>query len=235
MLEKLKEDMRKLASPEKAKSLQRFFKTENGQYGEGDIFLGVIVPDTRKIAKKYYDLDSYALQELLNSKIHEERLLALIILTEKYKKSKKDMLKRRQIFEFYLKNTNRVNNWDLVDLSAPNIVGEFLQKEDTGILRQLAKSESIWERRIAIISTYSFIKKRSFGEALAVSDILLKDKHDLIHKAVGWMLREIGKRNKNVLEIFLQPRYKQMPRTMLRYAIEKFPEEERKRWLKGKV
>ena len=235
MLEKLKEDMRKLASPEKAKSLQRFFKTENGQYGEGDIFLGVIVPDTRKIAKKYYDLDSYALQELLNSKIHEERLLALIILTEKYKKSKKDMLKRRQIFEFYLKNTNRVNNWDLVDLSAPNIVGEFLQKEDTGILRQLAKSESIWERRIAIISTYSFIKKRSFGEALAVSDILLKDKHDLIHKAVGWMLREIGKRNKNVLEIFLQPRYKEMPRTMLRYAIEKFPEEERKRWLKGKV
>ena len=232
MLEELKKELRESANPEKAKTLQRFFKTGKGQYGEGDIFLGIQVPIQRQIAREYIDLNFQEIQELLNSKIHEERLIALIILAIKFKKAKKDNFVKRQIFEFYLKNTSRVNNWDLVDFSAPNIVGEFLQKEDTGILKQLAKSGNFWERRIAIISTYSFIRKRSFGEALAISDILLKDEHDLIHKAVGWMLREIGKRNKNVLEIFLQQRHKEMPRTMLRYAIEKFPEDERKKWLK---
>ncbi|MFA4953510.1 MAG: DNA alkylation repair protein [Candidatus Pacearchaeota archaeon] len=232
MLEELKKELREFENPEKAKVLRRFFKTGKGQYGEGDIFLGIQVPTQRQIAKKYFNLNFQEIQELLNSKIHEERLIALIILTNQYKKAKKDNFAKRQIFEFYIKNINNVNNWDLVDLSAPNIVGEFLQKEDTGILRELAKSKNIWERRIAIISTYSFIRKRSFGEALIISDILLKDEHDLIHKAVGWMLREIGKRNKNVLEIFLQQRHKEMPRTMLRYAIEKFPEEERKKWMK---
>ena len=250
MLEELKKELHEFENPEKAKVLRRFFKTGKGQYGEGDVFLGIQVPIQRQIAKKYLDLNFQEIQELLNSKIHEERLIALIILTNKYKKANakdisyfgatkskekdfvgKDNLTRRQIFEFYLLNTSRINNWDLVDLSAPNIVGEFLQKEDTGILRQLAKSENIWERRIAMISTYSFIRKRSFGEALAISDILLKDKHDLIHKAVGWMLREIGKRNKDVLELFLSQRHKEMPRTMLRYAIERFPYEERKKWM----
>ena len=232
MLEELKKELREFANPEKAKSLQRFFKTGKGQYGEGDVFLGVKVPMQRQVAKRYIDLNFQEIQELLNSKIHEERLTALIILTLKFKKAKKDNFTKRQIFEFYLKNSDRVNNWDLVDLSAPNIVGEFLQKEDTGILRQLAKSQNLWERRIAIISTAPFIRNRSFGETLAISDILLNDKHDLIHKAVGWMLREIGKRNKDVLELFLQQRHKEMPRTMLRYAIEKFPEEERKKYLK---
>ena len=235
MLSQLKKELQDAADPEQTKNLRRFFKTGKGQYGEGDIFIGIQVPIQREIAKKYLDLSFQDLQELLNSKFHEERLVALIILVNQFKKSKKDGLKKRQIFEFYLKNTNRINNWDLVDLSAPTIVGEFLQKEDTGILKQLARSENIWERRIAILSTAAFIKRRGFGETLSISEMLMNDPHDLIHKAVGWMLREVGKRNKNVLEVFLQQRYKNMPRTMLRYAIEKFPPEERKKWMKGKI
>jgi len=234
MLNELKTELRSLANPEQAKKLQRFFKTGKGQYGEGDVFLGIKVPIQREIAKKYLDLNFQELQELLNSKIHEERLIALIILVNQFKKAKKDRLEQRQIFSFYLKNTHRINNWDLVDLSAPGIVGEFLQKEDTGVLRQLANSGNIWERRIAVLSTFPFIKRRNFGESLAISEMLMKDEHDLIHKAVGWMLREIGKRNKNVLEFFLSQRHKEMPRTMLRYAIEKFPEDERKKWMKRK-
>ena len=216
MLSKLKKDLQSLANPEKAKVLQKFFKTGKGEYGEGDVFLGIVVPEQRRIAKKYLGLSFEELQELLNSKIHEERLIALIILTELYKKSKKDGLKKRQIFEFYLNNTKNINNWDLVDLSAPKIIGEFLQKEDTGILRQLANSENLWERRIAIISTAPFIRKRSFGETLVISDILINDGQDLIHKAVGWMLREVGKRNLSVEESFLKEHYTSMLRAMLR-------------------
>ncbi len=232
MLEELKKELKVLANPEQTKALQRFFKTGKGQYGEGDVFIGIKVPVLRKIAGKYFELDFQELQEMMNSKIHEERLIALIILTLKFRKTKKDSLMKRKIYEFYLKNTHRTNNWDLVDISAPNIIGEFLQKEDSGILRHLASSKNLWEKRIAIISTISFIKRRNFGEALVISDLLLNDEHDLIHKAVGWMLREIGKRNKEVLELFLETRHKKMPRTMLRYAIEKFPEDERKKWLK---
>ena len=158
----------------------------------------------------------------------------MLILMNRYKKAKKNPVEKRRIFEFYLDNRKRINNWDLVDLSAPTILGDFLEKEETGILAQLALSENVWERRIAIVSTYTFIRKRRFGETLKIAEMLLNDKHDLIHKAVGWMLREIGKRNKNVLEIFLSTRYKQMPRTMLRYAIERFPEEEKRKYLKGK-
>lgn len=231
MLPQLKSQLRAVANPEQAKISQRFFKTGKGQYGEGDIFLGIKVPVQREIAKNFLDLNFNELQELLNSKIHEERFTALVILGLKFKKAKKNKFEQRRIFEFYLKNTERINNWDLVDLSAPNIVGEFLQKEDSGILRELAKSQNLWERRIAIVSTYPFIKKRNFGETLSISEMLMNDEHDLIHKAVGWMLREVGKKNKNVLEIFLNQRHKEMPRTMLRYAIEKFPEEERKRWM----
>jgi len=235
MLLKLKQELTSLSNPEKAKILRKFFKTGKGQYGEGDIFLGLTSQQIKDIAKKFYDLNLSEMQNLLESKIHEERVCALRILVAKFNKFKKERIKQREIYEFYLKNSHRINNWDLVDLSAPNIVGEFLQKEDASILRQLAKSSNLWERRIAIVSTYSFIRKRSFGETLVISEILLNDEHDLIHKAVGWMLREVGKRNKNALEIFLQPRYKKMPRTMLRYAIEKFPEEERKKYLKGKI
>lgn len=235
MLNDLKKDIEKAKNPEQAKILQRFFKTGKGEYGEGDIFLGIKVPVQRIIAKKYADLSFTDLQILLNSKIHEERLIALIILTNKYKKAKKDTMKKRQIFEFYLKNTNNINNWDLVDLSAPNIVGDFSSIDGNEIIRFLAKSKNLWEKRIAIVSTHAFIRKRIFGETLAIADILIQDEHDLIHKAVGWMLREIGKRNIEVLEIFLKERYKTMPRTMLRYAIEKFPEEKRKKYLRGEI
>ncbi len=234
MLEILIKELQELKNPEQAKILQKFFKTGKGEYAEGDVFLGIKVPVQRKISKKYIHLDFKEIQELLNSKIHEHRLIALLILIEKYKKAKKDLLERRKIFEFYLKNTRNINNWDLVDLSAPLIMGDFLQREGTEILKNLAESRNLWERRIAIVSTYPFIKKRMFGETLAISEILLNDEHDLIHKAVGWMLREVGKRNKEVLELFLMQRYKTMPRVMLRYSIEKFPEEERKKWLSKK-
>jgi 3-methyladenine DNA glycosylase AlkD len=236
MLNELRKEVNELRNLEQAKNLQRFFKTGKGQYGEGDLFLGIKVPATRKIVKKYWKYISLRdIQELLNSKFHEERLIGLLVLVEAYKKSKRDKLKQREIYEFYLKNTSRINNWDLVDLSAPNIVGDFCSIEGTEILKLLAKSENIWERRIAILSTAPFIRKRIFGETLAISDMLIKDKHDLIHKAVGWMLREVGKRNQEVLEIFLKDRYKTMPRTMLRYAIERFPEERRKAYLKGNI
>jgi len=236
MLNELINEIESEKNEEQAKNLQRFFKTKKGEYGEGDIFLGIKVPIQRRIVKKYWKgITLKEIQELLNSKIHEKRLMGLLILVEMYKKSKENKLKQREIFEFYLKNTSRVNNWDLVDLSAPSIVGDFSNVEGTEILKFLAKSKNIWERRIAIISTAPFIKKRIFGETLSIADILINDEHDLIHKAVGWMLREVGKKNQEVLEIFLKERYKQMPRTMLRYAIEKFPEEKRKKYLKGEI
>ena len=232
----IKSDLKKLANPEKAKAWQRFYKTGKDQYAEGDVFLGISVPEQRKIAKEYYkNIPLKEVEQLLESEIHEHRLTALIILVEKYKKAKKDNLQKRQIFEFYLKNTKKINNWDLVDLSAPNIVGDFSLKDGTHIIRFLAKSDNLWEKRIAILATFAFIKKRNFGESLFIADALMNDEHDLIHKAVGWMLREVGKRNLPVLELFLSTRYKQMPRTMLRYAVEKFPEEKRKKYLKGEI
>jgi len=235
MLNELINELNSLKNPEQAKVLQRFFKTGKGEYGEGDIFLGIKIPIQRNVAKKYINLPFNDLQNLLDSKVHEYRMIALIILVNKYKKSKKNKLRQREIFEFYLKNTSRINNWDLVDLSAPSIIGDFSNIEGTEILKFLAKSKNMWERRIAILSTHAFIKKRIFGETLSIADILIKDEQDLIHKAVGWMLREVGKRNKEVLDIFLKERYKQMPRTMLRYAIERFPEEKRKAYLKGEI
>jgi 3-methyladenine DNA glycosylase AlkD len=235
MLNQLQKELNDSRDPEQAKNLQRYFKTGAGEYAEGDIFLGIKVPVQRQIAKKYLGLNYSEIQQLLNSKIHEHRFIALLLLLEKYKKAKKNRLEQRKIFEFYLKNTHNINNWDLVDVSAPTIVGGFLQKEGTELLTNLAQSKNIWERRIAIISTASLIKKRRFGETLAISEILLKDEHDLIHKAVGWMLREVGKRNKPMLELFLMQRYNKMPRVMLRYAVEKFPENERKSWLKKKA
>ena len=236
MLVNLIKELQKVRDPDQAKNLQRFFKTKKGEYGEGDVFIGIKMPIVRGIVKKYWKYTPLKdIQELLNSKFHEERMIGILILVQAYKKSKKDKLKQREIFEFYLKNTSRINNWDLVDLSAPNIVGDFSGIEGTEILKFLAKSNNIWERRIAILATGAFIRKRIFGETLAIADMLLKDEHDLIHKAVGWMLREVGKRNKEVLEIFLKERYKEMPRTMLRYSIEKFPEEKRRAYLKGNI
>ncbi|VVB79558.1 DNA alkylation repair enzyme [uncultured archaeon] len=231
MLNEIKQELQSIADPGRARKCKSYFKTGKGQYAEGDIFIGVGSPKQRELAKKYKDIPLNELQELLNSKIHEYRQTALFIMVIKFKKAKKNPLEKRQIFELYMKNTSRINNWDLVDCSAPHIVGEFLQKEGAERLKQLAKSENLWERRIAIISTFAFIKNNNFGDTLAISDMLLKDEHDLIHKAVGWGLREVGKKNKKVLELFLMQRYKEMPRTMLRYAIEKFPEDERKKWM----
>lgn len=231
----LKSEIKQLANPERAKILRRFFKTGKGEYGEGDIFLGITVPESRKIAKKYLSLRLEEISELFKSKIHEERLIALLILVEKFKKAKKNKLEQRKIFEFYLQQSQFVNNWDLVDLSADKIVGEFLFNDDKQLLHYYANSKNIWQRRIAIVSTFAFIKRRKFGETLAIAEILLKDEHDLIQKAVGWMLREVGKRNSEVLETFLQQNYKSMPRTMLRYSIEKFPEERRLKYLKGEI
>lgn len=226
----LKKEIRKKANPQKAKLLQRFFKTGKGQYGEGDIFWGIMVPIQREIVKKYQDLSLRDIQKLLNSKIHEERLVALLILVSQFKKS--DVKKRELIFNFYLKNDKNINNWDLVDLTAPNIVGQFLIDKNRKIIYKLAKSHDLWEKRIAVLSTFTFIKSHQFKDALRIAEILLKDKHDLIHKAVGWMLREIGKRNLVVEEEFLKEHYKNMPRTMLRYAIEKFSEKKRIKYLK---
>jgi len=235
MLNELIKELKSLENKEQVKILSKFFKTGKGEYGEGDIFLGIKVPLQRNIAKRYMNLTLRDLQQLLDSEIHEHRMIALIILVNKYKKYKKDSSSQRQIYEFYLKNTSRINNWDLVDLSAPSIVGDFSRIDGTEIMKFLSKSKNLWERRIAIVSTHYFTKKRSFGETLSISNTLINDEHDLIHKAVGWMLREVGKRNQEVLEIFLKDKYNEMPRTMLRYAIEKFPEEKRKAYLKGEI
>ena len=229
MLSLLKKDLHKLANPEKAKLLQRFFKTGRGEYGEGDVFLGIIVPDQRKIAGKYKFLNLKDIQYLLNSKFHEERMVALFILVEQYKKG--DELLRKKIFDFYLNNTKKINNWDLVDLSAVKIIGHYLYGKDKSVIYKFIKSKNIWERRIAVMATLYFINQKQYKDALQVCENLLHDNHDLIHKATGWMLREIGKRNMDVEEEFLKKYYKIMPRMMLRYAIEKFDIKKRQFYL----
>lgn len=232
-LEELRQTIKKSANPAQAKILSRFFKTGKGEYGEGDEFLGIKVPISRSIAKQFKDLTLTEIQELLNSPIHEERLIALFILIEHFKKA--DANSKKIIFDFYLRNTKRVNNWDLVDLSAERIIGVYLLDKDNNVLFKLARSKNLWEKRIAIMSTFHFIKNGNYETTLAIADMLLKDEHDLIHKAVGWMLREIGNRNLKVEESYLKDHYKTMPRTMLRYAIEKFPEKKRQAYLKGEV
>ena len=233
MLNSLKKELQELADKKQAEILQRFFKTGKGEYGEGDIFLGIKVPVQRNVAKKYSGLSLPKIQELLKSNIHEHRLTSLIILSNKYKEAKEE--DKANIFNFYLKNTKNINNWDLVDVTAPNIVGHFLFDKKKNILYDLASSENLWEKRIAIVSTLNFIRQQEFQETLALSEILLNDKHDLIHKAVGWMLREVGKKDEAVLEEFLKQHYKDMPRTMLRYSIERFEEEKRKAYLLGEI
>lgn len=232
MLDQIRNELENLGDPERAKKLSGFFKTGKGQYGEGDVFLGIPVPIQRKVSKKYQSLTLVDLQKLLVSKIHENRLTALLILVLKYGKG--DQRTKKNIFNFYLKNSFYVNNWDLVDLTAPKIVGNYLLDKNRSILYKLVKSSSLWERRIAVLSTFAFIRNNDFLDALEISKLLLCDKHDLIHKAVGWMLREIGKRNQEVLEEFLEEYSMQMPRTMLRYSIEKFNSEKRKYYLKRK-
>ncbi len=229
MSDQIERELSQLKDHDRAKNLQWFFKTGKGQYGEGDIFLGIAVPEQRKVAKKYVDLSLDDLQELLSSKIHEHRFTALVILITKYRKAEESI--KAEIFEFYLKNTERINNWDLVDLSAPRIVGDYLLNKERSILYELAKSDSLWKRRISILSTFTFIDNNDFEDALKISELLLNDEHDLIHKAVGWALREIGKRDQNVEERFLTKHYLQMPRIMLRYAIERLGEKKRRKYL----
>ncbi|MBN1622460.1 MAG: DNA alkylation repair protein [Endomicrobiales bacterium] len=221
MLEKIKHELHRLKNPGRAKILSRFFKTGKGEYGEGDIFLGIQIPQLREIAKRYKDISLKSLEELIKSRIHEHRMVAVLILVERYQKS--DKQNKYKIAEFYLSNRSYINNWDLVDLSAPKILGQYLNGQDRSILYGFAGSKNLWERRISILSAFYFIRNNDFEDAFKISEMLLNDGHDLIHKAVGWMLREIGKRDIKSEEKFLKKHYKKMPRTMLRYAIEKFP------------
>ena len=232
-LKGLRKRIKDHASAEVAKTHLWFFKTGKGEYGDGDKFVGIKVPVQRKIANEFKNLTYSELKVLLASKIHEERLIALLILVHKYTKS--DESEKEKIYNFYLNNRKGINNWDLVDLSAPKIIGEHLLNKDRKILFDFAKSKNLWERRVAILSTLAFIRMDDFYITLQIADILIEDEHDLIHKAVGWMLREVGKKNLKVEEDFLKSRYKKMPRTMLRYSIEKFPESKRKKYLKGKI
>lgn|SRR5574341_594838 len=229
MIEELRKELRALSDPNKARVLQGFFKTGPGQYGQGDIFLGITMPQSREVAKKHAGAGMDEVRELLYSKIHEERLVALLILVDKFR------LDPENVARFYLDNLGKVNNWDLVDLTAPKILGPFLEKGDRSLLYRLAKSRILWERRVAMLTTFHFIHNCDFRDALKISKILLCDEHDLMHKAVGWMLREIGKRDAKTEEMFLRKYYKKMPRTMLRYAIEKFPERKRLAYLEGKI
>ncbi|OQY04272.1 MAG: DNA alkylation repair protein [Desulfobacteraceae bacterium 4572_123] len=229
----LSKTLKNLADPAIAEHSQRFFKTGKGEYGEGDKFLGIRVPVLRKQVKKYKDMPLDEIQSLLKSSLHEERLCALFLLIHKFTLG--DAAEKAIIYQLYLGNTGYINNWDLVDSSAHLIVGVYLEDKNKQPIYDLVRSDNLWERRIAIISTLHFIRKHQFDEALDLSKQLLTDKEDLIHKAVGWMLREIGKRDLHVEECFLKAHYRQMPRTMLRYAIEKFPEQKRKKYLAGMV
>lgn len=234
-------ELKKYSNKSKAKILQGFFKTNKGEYGEGDIFIGVNVPNSRKIAKKYINLNLSEIKKILKSKTHEERLVALIILTYKYEKTKKE-IERKEIYNFYLSNTQYINNWDLVDLSAPKIIGNYLlnNKNERKILYNLAKSKSkkgngwtwLWEKRISIVSTHAFIKNNDFENTIKLAQLFLNEEHDLMHKATGWMLREVGKQNETKLINFLNKNKTKMPRTMLRYSIEKFSEKKRQYYLK---
>ena len=222
-----------MGNKEDAHFLQRFFKTGPGQYGEGDIFLGLRVPATRRLAKEYKNLSLKEVSSLLKSPYHEVRLFALISLVNTFDKG--DESTQKKIYDMYLANTKYINNWDLVDLSAPNIVGAYLFTKSRKPLYQLAKSKSLWERRIAVLATFYFIKNNQFEDSLKIAEILLPDKEDLIHKAVGWMLREVGKRDSKIAETFLRKHCRIMPRTMLRYAIERFTPSKRRMYLDGSV
>ena len=209
---------------------QRFFKTGKGEYGEGDRFLGIRVPKLRKCVREFHEIPLEDTLELLTSAYHEARLLALLIMIAKFTSTASE---RKVIYHSYLKNTQFINNWDLVDCSAEHIVGAYLYDRSRKPLYGLAESRSLWERRISVMSTFHFIRKDDFSDTLSIAELLLHDHEDLIHKAVGWMLREVGKRNMNAEEKFLKAHYKTMPRTMLRYAIEKLPEAERQAYLRG--
>ena len=233
VLEAVTEELIRLSNPADAQFLQRFFKTGPGQYGEGNCFRGIRVPVLRRLCKAYGHFPLEDIERLLHSAYHEDRLLALFILIRVYGAA--DERTKTRIYRLYLANTRFINNWDLVDASAPYIVGAYLYGRSRAPLYKLARSRGLWERRIAILATFHFIKQGEFTDALKIAEMLLRDREDLIHKAVGWMLREIGKRDGQTLEAFLNEHYELMPRTMLRYAIERFPEEKRQRYLRKTI
>lgn len=234
MLELIKKKLAENSCAKQAKILQGYFKTAEGEYGEGDIFIGVRMPDIRKIAKTYYrDLSKQDTIRLLKSDIHEERMTALIMLLHRYDKGSVE--EREDIFELYLSSTKWINNWDLVDVTAPHIVGRHLADKKRDVLYNLAESSHLWDKRISIIACHYFIRHNDFTDILKIASMLIHDGHDLINKALGWMLREVGKRDQAVEESYLKLNYKQMPRTMLRYAIERFDEALRQSYLKGEI
>jgi len=227
--ETIKKELKKLSDRDKAVNLSRYFKTGKGEYGEGGVFIGITLPDQRKIARQFSGTDLSEIEKLLDDPVHECRLTALIILVGKYAKA--DDAGKQEIVELYLKKTSRINNWDLVDLSSPKIIGEYYFSRNRDMLYKLVKSGSIWEQRIAVLSTAYFTKKNDFKEIITFSEMLLDHKHDLIHKATGWMLREAGKMNPAVLKEFLDKHHKTMPRTMLRYSIEKLDQNDRLKYM----
>lgn len=232
-MNKLLEGIFSHADPSQVEGLSRFFKTGPGEYGEGDKFLGIKVPVTRMVVKECWrEVGLNELEECLLSEYHEVRLAGLLALVEIFSHSKRDAVTRDKCVDFYLSHTDKINNWDLVDLSCYPLLGVWLLDKDRSLLYDLARNgKTIWEKRIGIVSTMTFIRQGQLEDTFAIADILLKHPHDLIHKAVGWLLREAGKKDKNALVEYLEPRFRSMPRTMLRYSIEKFPEEERKRYL----
>jgi len=233
MIDEIKRQLVDLSNPEDALFLQRFFKTGPGQYGAGDLFRGIRVPPLRKLSIAGQALPLSETEQLLQSDYHEDRLLALLILVLKFAKA--DAAGKALIYQLYLESTPFINNWDLVDCSAEHIVGAYLCDKDQSPLDHLAQAPELWKRRIAVLATFHYIKRGSFAATIRIAELLLLDKEDLIHKAVGWMLREVGKRDLPTEEAFLKAHHKLMPRTMLRYAIEKFPEEKRRSYLKGTV
>jgi len=225
------QELQSIANPEKARFLQGFFKTGKGQYAEGDVFLGIVVPHTRDIVKRSPPLTFHEIQILLDSEYHEARLAGLLFLDKQFKKAKTEE-ERKAIFDFYLKNARKANNWDLVDVTCRDVIGAYLlNKTDRDVLYRLAGSDNLWEQRMSIVSTWTFIKHKQYGDTLVIAEKLLNHKHDLMHKAVGWMLREVGKKDRDVLVDFLETHHAKMPRTALRYAIEHFSPEERIRFM----
>jgi 3-methyladenine DNA glycosylase AlkD len=225
--------VRRLADPARAKVLQGFFKTGPGEYADGDRFIGLTVPVIRGLVGEFKEAPAPVMRRLIASPIHEERLLGLLLLVNRYRRG--DPKVRGRAYRLYVRSFPHINNWDLVDVTAEHVVGAHLFERDSSPLRAWARSKNLWVRRIAIVSTFHFIRRGRFRETLEVARILLRDPHDLIHKAVGWMLREVGKRDLAVLERFLKPHHRTMPRTMLRYAIERFPERKRLAYLEGTV
>jgi 3-methyladenine DNA glycosylase AlkD len=226
-------DLHKMANKQKSQLLARFFKTGEGEYGEGDVFWGITMPQIRSVIKNYYrDLTLSEVQKLLDNEVHEVRMAGVLTLVYKYERQA-DLNEQKAIYNFYLKNAKRINNWDLVDVTCPHIMGAYLLNNDRAILYKLVKSKNLWERRMSILATAWFIREKQYADTLKLAELLLTDKHDLIHKAVGWMLREVGKRDVDILRKFLEKYAKVMPRVMLRYAIEKLSAEQKQEYLKA--